>query len=313
MVSRNSVQVQSFRRKLGSTWFNFHRAKHWRKSKGKVRPGFSHLPPPEARKKVQGETLLVRGKVLSYASFNTPRCKNSARSLFDHLIIEDRSEISVSEVKISSNPRWYKKHGIKIKTSTFVIKYLNVRTVRRFKRGRSSMSVKKAEKPHRKEHGWFKVKDVAGHISRTAFLVHRKNCSGRRSSDNSCIKRPTGGPKEPYIGESCIPGKTSLSSRSISMALGVYPETTNPSAAWSAVCAPEAQVLRGAVRHQVHRLKDTAASALLLKHEFLDGGADDVTLATLCEVLLEPTLTTLQNFFVRSNSQWEAASWRSTP
>ena len=32
----------------------------------------------------------------------------------------------------------------------------------------------------------------------------------------------------------------------------------------------------------------TAASALLLKHEFLDGGADDVTLATLGEVLLEP-------------------------
>ena len=27
--------------------------------------------------------------------------------------------------------------------------------------------------------------------------------------------------------------------------------------------------------------EDTAASALLLKHEFLDGGADDVTLATL--------------------------------
>ena len=35
--------------------------------------------------------------------------------------------------------------------------------------------------------------------------------------------------------------------------------------------------------------KDTAASALLLKHEFLDGGADDVTLATLGEVLLEPS------------------------
>ena len=40
--------------------------------------------------------------------------------------------------------------------------------------------------------------------------------------------------------------------------------------------------------------EDTAASALLLKHEFLDGGADDVTLATLGEVLLEPTLTTLE-------------------
>ena len=41
--------------------------------------------------------------------------------------------------------------------------------------------------------------------------------------------------------------------------------------------------------------EDTAASALLLKHEFLDGGADDVTLATLGEVLLD--------FLVRSNSQ----------
>ena len=48
--------------------------------------------------------------------------------------------------------------------------------------------------------------------------------------------------------------------------------------------------------------EDTAASALLLKHEFLDGGADDVTLTTLGEVLLEPTLTTLGNFLVRSNS-----------
>ena len=34
--------------------------------------------------------------------------------------------------------------------------------------------------------------------------------------------------------------------------------------------------------------EDTAASALLLKHEFLDGGADDVTLATLGEALLAP-------------------------
>ena len=68
--------------------------------------------------------------------------------------------------------------------------------------------------------------------------------------------------------------------------------------------------------------EDTAASALLLKHEFLDGGADDVTLPTLGEVLLEPTLTTLGNFLVRSNSRapwprpasrWEAASWRATP
>ena len=54
--------------------------------------------------------------------------------------------------------------------------------------------------------------------------------------------------------------------------------------------------------------EDTAASALLLKHEFLDGGADDVTLATLGEVLLEPTLTTLGNFLVRSNSQSSAPS-----
>ena len=48
--------------------------------------------------------------------------------------------------------------------------------------------------------------------------------------------------------------------------------------------------------------EDTAASALLLKHEFLDGGANDVTLATLGKVL-EPTLTTLANFLVRSNSE----------
>ena len=54
--------------------------------------------------------------------------------------------------------------------------------------------------------------------------------------------------------------------------------------------------------------EDTAVSALLLKHEFLDGGADDVTLATLGKVLLEPTLTTLGNFLVRSNSQSSVAS-----
>ena len=54
--------------------------------------------------------------------------------------------------------------------------------------------------------------------------------------------------------------------------------------------------------------EDTAASALLLKHKFLDGGADDVTLATLGKVLLEPTLTTLGNFLVRSNSQSSVAS-----
>ena len=53
--------------------------------------------------------------------------------------------------------------------------------------------------------------------------------------------------------------------------------------------------------------EDTAASALLLKHEPLDGGADDVTLATLGEVLLELTLTTLGNFLVRSNSQSSVA------
>ena len=50
--------------------------------------------------------------------------------------------------------------------------------------------------------------------------------------------------------------------------------------------------------------EDTAASALLLKHEFLD----DVTLATLGEVLLEPTLTTLGNFLVRSNSHSSVVS-----
>ena len=54
--------------------------------------------------------------------------------------------------------------------------------------------------------------------------------------------------------------------------------------------------------------EDTAVSALLLKHKFLDGGADDVTLATLGEVLLELTLTTLGNFLVRSNSQSSVAS-----
>ena len=64
---------------------------------------------------------------------------------------------------------------------------------------------------------------------------------------------------------------------------------------------------------------DTAASALLLKHEFLDGGADDVTLATLGKVLLETTLTTLGNFLARCAptarapwprpaSRWEASS-----
>ena len=41
----------------------------------------------------------------------------------------------------------------------------------------------------------------------------------------------------------------------------------------------------------------TAALALLLKHKFLDEGADDVTLATLGKVLLEPTLTTRLEIF----------------
>ena len=60
--------------------------------------------------------------------------------------------------------------------------------------------------------------------------------------------------------------------------------------------------------------EDMAASARV-PH----GGADDVTLATLGEVLLEPTLTTLRNFLVHSNTQtvasarWEASSWRATP
>ena len=59
--------------------------------------------------------------------------------------------------------------------------------------------------------------------------------------------------------------------------------------------------------------EDTAASALLLKHEFLDGAADDVTLATLGEVLLEPTLTTLGNFLcaptARAPWPWPASRW----
>ena len=50
-------------------------------------------------------------------------------------------------------------------------------------------------------------------------------------------------------------------------------------------------------------VEEDTATSLLLKHEFLDGGADDVTLATLGKVLLEPTLTTLGNFLARSNSQ----------
>ena len=61
-------------------------------------------------------------------------------------------------------------------------------------------------------------------------------------------------------------------------------------------------------RNAAEAEEDTAALALLLKHEFLDGGADDVTLATLGEVLLEPTLTTLGNFLVRSNSQSVASA-----
>ena len=61
------------------------------------------------------------------------------------------------------------------------------------------------------------------------------------------------------------------------------------------------QILGATLETGAAEEEDTAASALLLKHEFLDGGADDVTLATLGEALLEPTLT-LGNFLVRSNS-----------
>ena len=68
------------------------------------------------------------------------------------------------------------------------------------------------------------------------------------------------------------------------------------------------QILDATLETGTAEEEDTAASALLLKHEFLDGGADDVTLATLGEVLLEPTLTTLGNFLVRSNSQSSVAS-----
>ena len=42
-----------------------------------------------------------------------------------------------------------------------------------------------------------------------------------------------------------------------------------------------------------------------MEHKFLDGGADNVTLATLGDL---PTLTTLGNFLVRSNSQSSVAS-----
>ena len=51
------------------------------------------------------------------------------------------------------------------------------------------------------------------------------------------------------------------------------------------------QILDATLEAGNTEVEDTAASALLLKHKFLDGGADDVTLATLGEVLLEPTLT----------------------
>ena len=53
------------------------------------------------------------------------------------------------------------------------------------------------------------------------------------------------------------------------------------------------QILDATLETGTAEAEDAAASALLLKHEFLDGRADDVTLATLGEVLLEPTLTTL--------------------
>ena len=48
---------------------------------------------------------------------------------------------------------------------------------------------------------------------------------------------------------------------------------------------------------------NTAEEEDTLKHEFLNGGADDVTLATLGEVLLEPTLTTLQQPELRGLGQ----------
>ena len=54
---------------------------------------------------------------------------------------------------------------------------------------------------------------------------------------------------------------------------------------------------------------EVAALALLLKHEFLDGGADDVTLATLGEVLLGPTLATLGNFLPTARAPWPASQW----
>ena len=56
--------------------------------------------------------------------------------------------------------------------------------------------------------------------------------------------------------------------------------------------------------------EDTAASALLLKHEFLDGGADDVTLATLGEVLLEPTTW---KFSGALRAPWPRAGLRHDP
>ena len=69
--------------------------------------------------------------------------------------------------------------------------------------------------------------------------------------------------------------------------------------------------------------EDTAASALLLKHEFLDGGADDVTLATLGErCCWNPRSPRLEIFWCaptarapwpRPASRWEASSWRATP
>ena len=54
--------------------------------------------------------------------------------------------------------------------------------------------------------------------------------------------------------------------------------------------------------------QDAETTSAITAALLLDGGADDVTLATLGEVLLEPTLTTLGNFLVRSNSQSSVAS-----
>ena len=58
---------------------------------------------------------------------------------------------------------------------------------------------------------------------------------------------------------------------------------------------------------------ETGNAALLLKHKFLDGGADDVTLATLGKVLLEPTLNTLGIFLVPPTARAPAGGLRRGP